>query len=794
MFQFKKSILHKVVYYEDAEFNLDYSGITTIRGLNKNALRAVRRTNGAGKSLLMQTIPNLVLNSNPILSQLGKRTSGVKGSLLSTPKSYLTLEFDRVDADKTTSYEVTKCLKGKSVFYKVREDGKELDLRTGTIGESYVSNLFPWSEEEFYTHQYIDGRRPSTLAMGSPQARYAFLSDMFRLDGYDKVREGANALIRELRDDKIRLTEFKSQLSEIESQLESVGDLDNLKSKRDDLKHRVSKYRHRVSTLQKRRTKLALYWSNRELIERVRSSDADIETISNQISKLKTSIRIQEKYVEYRRDLAKYEERTSTLTKILKGVDKKTLLKDYEELTKSKTELALSIDSLKSSLKELVRTEAPCSGLVLTKVKKVEQRYSHSLNDGLNQKLEKDRLKLSTKVETAWSLLRNMKKLEEGSPCFACGSTVIHSHKMVSTLNKQLKSDKKKLSRCKDQLKLVHKALAYQEWYNRDKLIKDSRKKLQIKLDKRTKSLSMIVEKEQSLSKMVQATRELQGIVKPQWKDPVPQKKNIQKLERRLSRLQNLEHDLEVYSKIKVVVEKLQCKFEDPIKAYKEHETKVKKEMARGEELVSKLSKLDPLIQNLITLKDKLSTIETKITKVKKRLKDLSILEMIADAYSIKQLKMARMQEHGAQLQKLLNDHADLIYHEPFRFELDIAPNKFDMWALKGKSGKKGEVRTLSGAESGAFKLLSMWALLRITPSNRRSNLLVLDEVDSGLDAEGRQIFIDTFLPELNKTVPHIVVITPLDDEYPGSRSFTAVKAGDKTKLMKGARGFGHAH
>jgi len=35
----------------------------------------------------------------------------------------------------------------------------------------------------------------------------------------------------------------------------------------------------------------------------------------------------------------------------------------------------------------------------------------------------------------------------------------------------------------------------------------------------------------------------------------------------------------------------------------------------------------------------------------------------------------------------------------------------------------------------------------------------------------------------LQKIVPHVVVITPQDDQYPGARSYMVVKEGNKSEL-----------
>ena len=64
-------------------------------------------------------------------------------------------------------------------------------------------------------------------------------------------------------------------------------------------------------------------------------------------------------------------------------------------------------------------------------------------------------------------------------------------------------------------------------------------------------------------------------------------------------------------------------------------------------------------------------------------------------------------------------------------------------------------------------------------PAHRRTNFLIADEIDIGMDKLTRLKFVNDFLPELNKIIPTIVLITPHGPEdfyVPHAREYLVTK------------------
>ena len=154
MIEFKSISLTNIIYYKQAELNLDRSGTTVIMGLNKNSHDKDRR-NGSGKSLLLSPLPHLKY-SHP--SAKHPRTQ--KHSLFVRDNSRIEWSFSKED----DHYIVSKS-RGKSstIKWQITKNGTDTNPRTAAIAESIIDELIPMSEEEFYTTVNLDSRRPSSI-------------------------------------------------------------------------------------------------------------------------------------------------------------------------------------------------------------------------------------------------------------------------------------------------------------------------------------------------------------------------------------------------------------------------------------------------------------------------------------------------------------------------------------------------------------------------------------------------------------------------------------------------------
>lgn len=204
--------LINVAYYKDVTFKFR-AGISIIRGLNLNAKNQARSPNGVGKSLLMGAIPNIVHARTPLSTKKNDKTAvfGKGGSIQ--------FKFDNAKI----KYDITQLLKGKSTEYILLKDGVDTETRTATIIEDKIrKEIFPLSEELFYTTVFLSVQRFPTFLRGTTAQRQEFFTEIFNLDHYDRVRAQLNTQIKELKAKGIKLETLTEQLDEINRNIKKL--------------------------------------------------------------------------------------------------------------------------------------------------------------------------------------------------------------------------------------------------------------------------------------------------------------------------------------------------------------------------------------------------------------------------------------------------------------------------------------------------------------------------------------------------------------------------------------------
>jgi chromosome segregation ATPase len=163
---------------------------------------------------------------------------------------------------------------------------------------------------------------------------------------------------------------------------------------------------------------------------------------------------------------------------------------------------------------------------------------------------------------------------------------------------------------------------------------------------------------------------------------------------------------------------------------------------------------------------DKQSELQDRIQELELEVADAEILNSLVAAYSGKGLRNVALQHVATVLQDNLNTFSGLLYGEDIKFQIISTESGVSAKAIRGKDSVS-DIRMLSGSESDAFSLIFLLSILSLTPSNRRSNFVVLDEMDSHMDDAMRTRFYTGYLATLKTVIPNIFVITPRDTGLP---------------------------
>lgn len=177
----------------------------------------------------------------------------------------------------------------------------------------------------------------------------------------------------------------------------------------------------------------------------------------------------------------------------------------------------------------------------------------------------------------------------------------------------------------------------------------------------------------------------------------------------------------------------------------------------------------------------KLTDLQWQEKELNQQVLDLPILNSLVQAYSPKGLRNIALNNVATLFQTNLNTFASLLYGESIKFCIQAQDAGISA-KVERENGTASDIRLLSGSESDSFSLLYLLTVLSLMPVSRRTNFVVLDEMDSHMDEISRGRFYTTYLSTLKTVVPNIFVITPrtLDTEVPLT-SFSRLVRVEKT-------------
>lgn len=756
--------LTDIVYLEKAKLDLGRTGLTVVKGWNKNSRSKGKVRNGTGKSLMLSTLPNVLNSTSPAIT-VGKRSTGVKDSMFDKPTSRV--EFQLRSGKHL--YKITKSRKGKGLRYRVLKDGKDQKIPTTTKAEAYVKRIFPLSEKEFYTYVYLNGNRPFPLQMGSSSDRMQFFSDLFHLEQYDKVREELNARKRALRDHEIRAKEQRRQLSELLVERKDLGtdDAATLRAKLGSVDKKLPVLEEKLASLNALKNGHETYrhhpqWHD---LDKEISVKQHLESLQNRIDKLGKAQKLWDKYQAYVELAKSYEKKSGKATELVlkygKGIE------DVELVERSIAKYDRKIAEYRSMLKPLsVKAdkpkEVPKAACALGKFPSHDKYLAY-----IDAEVDK--------IDELVGFYERAAELSASSgTCLLCEQKVKgskHLHKKQKELEFRrgtLLSQRPRLVTAKAYTEYSTALKAYEKESERVGAERDA-------LEQRISKLELGVGK---LRKALKGMQWLEANPKPKWDKEIPSKPK-QDRDEYVKRSRSLELLLPVEKVLRGLG-----------KISKAEVERVRTECTDVSSRISKLGiekiKLEQVLERRSQLSKKIKSVKASLLTIEQELEDAPLLDALLELYSSKGKKLEVMKLFAKTLEQRMNDNAPLLFPEPMKFEFEPDATSFSIIVTRGigKKAKTSDVRFLSGAESRQFNLCIVLSMLPLIPARRRTNIIVLDEINANLSEAATDLFAQQFLPTLQQVVPHVIVITPLDTSYPNAKTVTVVKEGHSSKLV----------
>lgn len=783
--------VRNLVTYEAADIDLTAAPVTVVRGRNFDRQNK-KSANAVGKSLLFSTIPTLLFAKPPTAD----KNKSAKDLYLHQNG---TIELDV--QSNGHEYGFAQYVKGAGTLaYRVSEDVRDLNYNKAAEAISKMREAFPLTEEQFYAFVYLDSRNYHVLQRGTSSERFEFFQNIFNLGIYEVIAKSVGkrytAVRDQLRDLKTYRTEFAAKRSELKVDRAAYNQMEaQIKGLQNQLGQAQTKLSGWYSHLQLRQNFLfltedldeeALRWPLDMMIsQRDRRKNQYLE-----MQAMYEKAVAQQQAFNLKNDLV---ERLQTLQRRFKEMDFQSMVRP-----------TVSIEGAEDMIMQM-RTK-------LAALPRLNESAWTSLDQYLFPLQAQDNI--LKKDPTFWSdraahdaaqanatqvTIQNLQhaithaKSHNGEPCPNCQQPmdVASMQQVLQQLQLVIGEQRQRANLSERALKFYRAAKAlpfktFAEYENQKRAWEKSLTSAQTILEQwreigRKKAERDQVEDEGK--RVLAQIEKIQPVGEEEYSAPETYKKFAEDIRTQIVALNSA---IEKKEKLR----DFDPKWERP-KVQREIET-LNRHISDFQPRVTAIQqRLQTVTMDYAAARSTyadLVRLNTKIKELEAVTKDAEILEHMREAFGPKGLRRNRVAVLAETFIMYLNRYAPLVYGEKMVFQMVMGEREFDITATRN-NGKTSDVRLLSGSEDKAFRLLSLLAILPFIPDAYRTNLVVLDEMESGLDPVSKKLFVQEFLPMLNRIIPNIVIITPQSEAefyVPNARTIVVEKRKGVSTLNKG--------
>lgn len=765
------------ILFAKVKWQIDAAAITVIRGLNLDRQEhADESRNAVGKTLLPSAIVSLISGEPPF--------SGRKNSARD-------IVFGKAEARLSVSkgpdhFILTQYAAGKTVRYKVNQNGIDLAIKDTAVARAKISEIIPLKAEHLFSQFYISSYRPSVLWYGRAAERHDYFEQVFDLSVYDVIVKLFNKRKFALETAMSKVKDLELRGGKIRESLSAVS-LGQIRRHMHKMQARSAKLLRKIESYNAELTSLATFLAIAEQL----SSAASPDRIAAKLQQLEVELTVAEAdYDTMQRTAgaAKAEARVLQQRRELK-LEIRRLPKLARTQRKTLIQRLAKLDRQIGELQELVR---------------LQQRHSRAIDKYLDldqRKLPRKLLSLSLpEIEAdltaaqeqlaGWKhAAKSLSLVSSKAPCPTCGQLVSTSHikQHAETLNAAISEAG---TRCK-QLRRGRFILKVRAAIPERLLTAESGATLQLELATAYNERSRIERKVSDSRTRIELCSRLKELPKPRATSLV----SSNALARLARQRQKLRTTIERFKSDLRLHDKLAKLGQDAISQpaararYTALQRAVRDLSPRLAAVNDKFSQLSSDFSSERLLRSQLAELDGELTALEEETRDRDLVAALALAYSPRGLRLAQVKALVDSYTELMNDNAPLIYPDGIRFNAEVDYGKFELRAER--NNLNADVRTLSGSESRQFLVLSAYCLLHLMPDALRLDTIVLDEMENGMSKPELRLYTQNFIPALSQAVDHVVLITPMEMRQlvvPQARELLLVRQHGVTQLKLGGK------
>lgn len=800
------SLVFKLFIVENAytfvgvnEIPLDATGLVSVTGLNRDS-RTIS-SNGTGKTTIWKCFLKLFYGR-----KVSKRE---KPSDAYNPEVWnyrLECHFHKDGHD----YIARECKKhseyedGLHVF----RDGKPWGVKNNPeMLRKELQGVLNRSYEEFIGTIIWRQNNDHALIDGTPAERSKWISDFFGLNVYDDLFDEFKDRHTHSKEKITELAEVDAKAKVLKTSMDSVGDIEVTRK-------RISKFRAKLDSYR------AIMTENASKAEKLKEREVSLKQLAELKAELeehaaiKSSGVLADKIDVSRKKIARLRasiEASSNAFDVIARYKKMKSRKEEcaDKLKVMQDEVAYKGDGLISpkEVKELLETtRSTCSELTSTcriakanaelnaKAKealdeleeltftKCSNKYLRNLRDG-----HVDAIKEHEKIIAQQEMVLERKELLDGhvTTCPTCGSSVdINALKTaIADAKKTIEASRSAVKQNTAEKKMYERALEL-------RVIADSGtvrgNALDIKttterIDRLSKKIDRLESMRDVVEKYAGLNQDLKELKPRYLKCREAQQTSITALQAEIKVLETgLETMLVLHDKFKKyedlasrfgVIDSVKAKMNTIRHSIRECDDARSEAEEQCNDLRVRIDRLEQAIVTYDQYKKEYDGLSDGLKSLKKWTRLERVYKALRKAYDKQGLKTKRLKELIDAIKTRLPVWTGILFTEK-NFSIDATGNEkkigFEVTQTKSivKAGKKSKIvkrfdaSEASGSERTRISCALMLTMSDVASSEKQCNLLVLDELERGLDPLSRQIMSEEVIPLLKHKKPSLFLIT----------------------------------
>lgn len=713
--KFKELVIKNGRVFKNLTVKLEKQGLVLVLGLN-----------GSGKSTIWGLLESIFYSSTPN----GHR----RDELVKNKKdASFTVSFGKGPEELAVEYARTK-MKWK---HTITVDGKEKDYHSIPETTRQAAESLGMSRAEFEGSIHLTQSAQHILIEGKPSERKQYISDFFGIDErYDQVKAAAETELSEVTKEIEKVSSYSHTLTILEEEQKALvfQDVASLKKELVDLQESINITQSQIAGFEKDRSSAQLHAELAPKASVFQNPEQEKEAILAKIAELRNS---QKQYLEI-----KFFNEEATKSNALRNL----LITDFSNYQAQFPDISKNFREEFSCLGVDITTNHKSANLV-----QELQTFQQPLEQTPTAQLEEEFNRVSAESHYESKRLSSMQKGE----CPTCGTKfdsgdISKQIEKCTELLSTLASFKEDLVHLKNR---NEKAIRYQ-------YLKQATAGVPIITQADTERYGYLEKLLKAQERYLQIEQQLVHLhhieLKPEI-DAATAQFEISSSDAKISQLNEC-----ISAKLRLPPQP-QFPVEFFNVAISESHSQRNSSLTALQQRQIDLGKVETENSRLVKLNSQIQELKVKLDGMEVLKKGQYYWQKMVEAYGSKGLRVQQLQKIMDTVLQRLPYYTSILFEDKnLSFFHNCDSSNIDILAKRVNDSEEytHDISSLSGGEKRALSVAFVLTLADCVNANKRSNILILDEVDSNLDASAQFRFVNHLLPILKEQYESVFLIT----------------------------------